>query len=56
MLIATFVDDFVQPRALWHFWNESEKEAFISNTSNSLKAVKNPEILFNQRMLCSACH
>jgi len=55
ILIATSTDDFAQPRALWNCWNDSEKEAFISNISGGLKLVKSLEILHNQRMLYSAC-
>jgi len=45
------VDDFVQPRALWNYWNDSEKEAFISNVSGSLIHIKNPDILVNQLLV-----
>lgn len=51
IVIANPVDDFVQPLVLWNYWDETEKEAFISNVSNSLKLIKNLIVLLKQRML-----
>jgi hypothetical protein len=51
LLIATSIDDFVQPLALWNIWDESERNNFVCNVCESLKLVKDQRIVSNQRVL-----
>jgi catalase len=50
-LIASFIGDFEQPRALWNLWTDDEKQAFVNNVAGHLKQVTSTTIQINQRML-----
>ncbi|KAJ7802092.1 catalase [Mycena olivaceomarginata] len=49
--ILTSIDDFVQPRALWKYWDKVEQAAFISNVSSGLGLVGSLQILYNQLLV-----